>query len=105
MATAGNRLTEKLFPYTPIEIVFELGKFAIYLEGDWYANSEFYPSARFIDYIIVRNFDDWLYPCTRINPNWNGWEHIKNSSIITASEQATTGHDGVPRNHDKCLEA
>lgn len=103
MNTPGD-LTKKLFPYTPIEIVFELGKWAVYVEGDWYANSNTKPTAHLIDYIIKRHSDDWIYPSTRINPNWTGWSQITEYALVTANRQAETGNDGVPRNHDKCLE-
>lgn len=99
MGTLGN----KLFPHTPIELIFEFNKWAVYLEGQWYANWDVYPTARLIDYIIKRHSDDWLYPSTRINPEWSGWDKITEYSLVTANQQAALGNDGVPRNHDKCL--
>lgn len=68
---------ELLFPNTPIEVVYENKKFAVYCEGEWSTNEDsmFGVRAR-IGELIRLNRDLWENRATYTNPTWPGWNKV-----------------------------
>lgn len=90
-------MKNKLYPHTPIQITHEKDGWQVYVEGQWYSKHEAPPKESLIDYIINANADDWCYPSTRINPNWNGWQHISVADLNHFAAQAETSDEPIDR--------
>jgi hypothetical protein len=74
---------DHLFPNSPIEVRVEMGKFAIYCEGEWIEDWETLEDARWqIDYTLHQNAEYWCCPACRICPDWVGWLKISPYCLV-----------------------
>lgn len=75
-----------LYPHTPIEVRLEMGKLAIWVEGEWYHDCEDVSTVKpIVQNAIKLYIDDWQYVSTRINPRWEGWKHVSTVSMLDLS--------------------
>lgn len=84
-------VADKLFPHTPIQVETEpfggVLYWHIYMEGKWHSKI---PSeeecVRQVRWLVKTYGDDWFYPSTRVEPQWEGWEKISKSDLLQFCE-------------------
>ncbi|MGN6135616.1 MAG: hypothetical protein ACTHOU_14105 [Aureliella sp.] len=68
---------ETLFPNSPIEVVYENKKFAVYCEGEWSTNEESMHGVTCrIGELLRLNRELWETPATYANRRWPGWARV-----------------------------